>query len=371
MRISLYVANYPPVPCGVGDYTYKLVKYLGKMLGSNIQVYSSMPEDSGNRQRSAKINGLESMKRFVDILKKDGTEVLILQYQSHSFNRSIYPNLLVAYLRLFSNIKTILVMHDFAGPTLKLGRFGEIIGRFINVFTCIFANRIIFTDDLRMTQLLRHDILGIIKDKVVHIPVGPNIEPSSNQTDDNSQKSICFFGLVHPSKNVEKIIDAFCDLMTSNEIDETKLYIIGHATDDSYRLFLQKYISNTGQEKNIILTGYLSDENTSQLLRRMEFCILPYDKGVHYSTSGVVSSCILHKLPMIGTVNSANKRYPGMLPIQLPVNTENLREAMKQLILDKELLNKLKEEINSIKETRSWENISLKYRSTIYEVVSK
>jgi glycosyltransferase involved in cell wall biosynthesis len=372
MNIAAYVANFPPVNCGIGDYTFHLIYTLREVYNVNVIVYTNT--DNKNKypyQKQISINTLRSFLDFVKILKQEKVDVLIIQYQSHSFLRKSIPNLLVIWLRLFTKIKTILVMHDFAGPVLFKKIPSRLSGRVINYLTCLFVNSLVVTDILRLEKFLKYDYMNMFRRKTSHIVVGSNIARVSSNSTFDERKDICFFGLIHPDKNINKLINAFANVVSSDNYHGLKLYIIGVATDQKYEMELKNLAISKGCKDKVVFTGYLNSNEVSLLLQRMKLCILPYQHGVSFSTSSTVGACINHDLPVVATALDISRKFPGMINIDYPVREDQISMAIKDVLDDHLLYDKLLREIAVVKDDRSWETISEQYMKILFAVDQK
>lgn len=360
-KIAVYVANVPPAPCGVGDYTHTLVGQLSAGDAADLTVFTHAANPQSPQQRQVRITSYRSLVRLARQLEAEGFAILVLQYQAHSFARSIYPNLLIMYLRARTRIKTVLVMHDFAGPLLR-GRFGTpLFGRLINFVTLLFSNRVIVTDSARLAQLERYDRLRLLRNKTSHVPVGSAISPVRTQPA-AARKDLCFFGLVHPTKNVAPLIAAFGSLLERQPQLDATLYIIGESLDPAYQATLAELAGALPDPSRVVFTGYCGSAEVSALLERMRLCVLPYEGGLPYSTSSAAAACIAHGVPMIGTRRTPGEAWPGVLPIDSPVQPDQLRAALGQLLTDDRLYERLRAEIEHSRSERSWPTIGAAYQ---------
>ena len=123
---------------------------------------------------------------------------------------------------------------------------------------------------------VNHDYLqiftswGVDRKKLVFIPNGVNTDrfcpgESSIKVQYNDQKLIIFFGRLHYQKNVDLLIQSFSHLKSKN----VKLIIIGDGPDsDRLRKMSQG-------NKDIIMTGRVSDDMLLEYLRAADLMVLP------------------------------------------------------------------------------------------------
>lgn len=111
---------------------------------------------------------------------------------------------------------------------------------------------------------------GIDQDKLVYIPNGIDTEKFSPGKSDIKKKLKCknllvFWGRLGYQKNIQILIKAFKNINTP----DTKMVIIGKGPD------IKKLKTLTNGDKNIIFTGYLSDNELLNYARGADVAVLP------------------------------------------------------------------------------------------------
>ena len=111
---------------------------------------------------------------------------------------------------------------------------------------------------------------GIDRDKLVYIPNGIDTEKFSPGKSDIKKKLKCknllvFWGRLGYQKNIQILIKAFKNINTP----DTKMVIIGKGPD------IKKLKALTNGDKNIIFTGYLSDNELLNYARGADVAVLP------------------------------------------------------------------------------------------------
>jgi glycosyltransferase involved in cell wall biosynthesis len=124
-RIAMITATYPPIPCGVGDYTALLAQALGAT--SDVTILTT-DEVSGHSSDGVTVIGAFSGKTprstlgLVDKLEEIDPDVIVVQYDPYSYGARYafnpYLPYVMARLRLRSRARLAAVVHEtFVEPS--------------------------------------------------------------------------------------------------------------------------------------------------------------------------------------------------------------------------------------------------------------
>jgi len=196
-RIAIITAEYPDIPAGVGDYSYKIKQALEKQ---NIEVFIITSKDPQIRdgKKIIKIDwNIKSVFKIWKIVKQKKLKTIILQYPSPFYGRANILPLLYPIEAKFLKTDFFVTLHEFSNINP--------IRRIFELLLVILAKKVIVTTEEEKGEILK--ILGrFFGKKIFVINIGSNI-PRLNQKPNNSSKIITFFGLFYPKKCSTRIVD--------------------------------------------------------------------------------------------------------------------------------------------------------------------
>ncbi|MCL1883848.1 MAG: glycosyltransferase [Defluviitaleaceae bacterium] len=156
------------------------------------------------------------------------------------------------------------------------------------------------------------------------------------------------YGFLTPHKGILECIHAV-DILRKRF--PHVLYIISCAvypnahSKDYYQKCMNE-IKNLNLEDNIIvIPDFLPNEKIEKLLQASDIFLMPY-KNTDESASGAIRFCIAAKKPIIATKQPIFDEFEGCCYKIEECTPENIATAVKQLLQDKNLCNKLVEGIN-------------------------
>lgn len=207
---------------------------------------------------------------------------------------------------------------------------------------------------------------GVDPKKLVFIPNGVDINKfspgiSKIKKKFKDRKIIIYFGRLHYQKNVDLLIKSF--KYVKEGIRNVNLIIIGSGTD------FDKLKKMSSSDEDIIMTGFLPDENLIDYLRAADVVVFP-SRGENASFTIMESmSC---ELPVISSdVGNARKILGEGRGILIEkYNEEDIAEKCIQVLSDKEMAQKMgKDARKFVEKNHSWDKISKKteelYKSVI------
>jgi len=207
---------------------------------------------------------------------------------------------------------------------------------------------------------------GVDSDKLIFIPNGVDIKKFSPGTSKikktfKDQKIIVYFGRLHYQKNVDFLIKSF--KIVKEKIRNVKLIIIGSGTD------FDKLKKMSSDDKDIIMTGFIPDEDLIDYLRAADVVVFP-SRGENASfTIMEAMSC---ELPVISSdVGNAKKILGEGRGILIEKYTEeDIAEKCIQVLNNEKMADKIgKDARKFVEENHSWYKISKKteelYKSVI------
>lgn len=337
-KIIIITGSYPPDPCGVGDYTQKIVEELKKDKKINIEVL-----------KIGKFNLKESYNTF-KYLNKHKNTIKLLQYPTLGYGWNILPQI----LSLFFSKNMYINLHEFSQrkPKAKLAT---------KIFFFSKAHIIFTTEDERIIALNSNKKLST-RSSVIRI--ASNIE---FVREEKKEIDLIYFGIIMPNKGLEDFIDVVKELRKQNK--EDKVLIIGRKQNETINYF--EKILLLCKEYNIEIVVDSTNEKVAKLLASSKIAFLPFPDGVTFRR-GSFLACLGNKVKVISYPNVTSSDY-------------NLIKKLCKLIEKKESFfieyNNLKEEkSNIIFETKEykffirnfkWEEVIRKFKKLLLGDIKK
>ncbi len=319
MRIGILSPSFPPnrEPCGVGDFTKKLVPELVRC-GVEVVVLTGFdytgPDEAGGASvvRVARKWGPGSLLKIARTVREREVEALLVQYAP-----DLYPptphwiHVLPAVMKLLApGVPAVFSMHTVgvSTPASKAGAS----------FMIWTAPAILATNE-EITHLIGKYLPSMLR-KTYEIPIGANIEPPPGGREEARRKVreetglgvkdmiLSHFGFYYPGKGVEQILEAAGKWKVEGRV--FRLFMIGgrRENDSGFYLALQERAASLGLSEEVIWTGYVASGRVTEILLASDLFLAPYEGGVS-SRRGSLMAALVHGLPVLSTPSKIGTRY--------------------------------------------------------------
>jgi len=239
----MVTGSYPPDPCGVGDYTYNLVKRL--------------------RENFVDVEVLKTTRLSLKDLKKIRNEhydLIHVQYPSKGYGYKLFPQI----YSLMSN--SVVTLHEFAEAHIL---------RKISILPFSFCKSLIFTSENELENTKK--FYPWIKNKSKVIPIGSNIAESNESIPfEGRNNTIIYFGLIRPEKGLEEFFK-LRELLINANLLNYKFQILGRI-DESKKEYGDKILT-LAKEKGIDVRLNLSSQEVAKNLQMAKFGYLHFPDG--------------------------------------------------------------------------------------------
>lgn len=169
--------------------------------------------------------------------------------------------------------------------------------------------------------------------------IGTNIKVVSNEFVSNEVKTISYFGSVYPGKGIEKMLRIWKSIKEQESGFVYKFKIIGdvgieetnHFAD--YHRQVWQWIDQYGLMDSIEVTGYLSDEDVSEEIRKSSVALLPYEDGLTLRR-GSFLAYLAHGIPIVTSLgdDEANELFLGHAGVSMVDKECDFIAAIKRYI---------------------------------------
>ena len=316
ISVCLVTGEFPPQIGGLGDYTHYLATALAEA-GAQANILtaadaqpaktSSPPhQDALPYQLSHSINGwgrglFTGVERHIERLQP---QVVHIQYQTGAYGMQPAINLLPRWLRWRRpDLRVVTTFHDFRDPYL-FAKAGP-LRRWVTRRLAQDSHGVILTnhdDDHALMALGRSSK----PNTVAHIPIGSNL-PTRTPTPEERVAArrqlgaeaedylLGYFGLLHPTKGVETLIEAL-KLLHSDGLPASLVMVGGQddvGGESGYRAAIQRTIAAAGLAQFVHWTGYLPPQHAASMLSAVNCCVLPFADGASLRHGSLIATLAL------------------------------------------------------------------------------
>ena len=247
MKVLLVSGSYPPVFCGIGDYTLKLSEAL-QHSGIEVEVLANI---------NWSLRNIFYIKRTISEINPD---IIHIQYPSVGYGFSLVPQLLSLMY------KTIVTIHEVSQSYWM---------RKLSLMPFSFRSTLIFTNSFELSAFKK--IFPWRTSNCHIVPIGSNISVNSNikNTKDRNFENIVYFGQIRPQKGLESVVE-LAKLIKENNLNY-RLIVVSQLFERFKSYY--EYIFNSAKDLNIEWKLNLSESNVGEILSSNALCYLPFPDG--------------------------------------------------------------------------------------------
>lgn len=364
-----FLSTYPPTQCGMATFSAALMQSLatpetGDRVGVvrvvDSPITSHTPEVAGYLQTRA----LGSHKSAVDALNT--FDAAIVQHRFDAFGGT-------------DGDQVLAVLDGLRGPVVTIP---HIVPGYPTPHQTTVLKQIISASDrvVAMTEVARTRLVGEYgadPAKVVMIPHGAVSRQIGNPAIPGERPLILTWGLLGPGKGIEWAIDG---LQRLRQLHPQPAYIVAGRTDprvlrqqgEVYRLRLRERARSVGVSHLVRFAGsYLDEPSLTQLLRRTDIVLLPYDSRDQVS-SGVLVEAIAAGRPVIATAfPHAVELLSGGAGILVPqFDAAAIGAALHRVLTEPDLLPEMSAAAERLAPHLMWPVIAETYRSVVTSLLA-
>ena len=260
VKVAVVGAAWPPVRCGVGDYTARLADAL-EAAGVSVARFGGAPRTWGTAQAQKLAAALAAMS----------PDIVHVQYPSVGYGRSLAPSALPLLLR---PVPVVVTLHEYS--IFRAYRWPWFAPFAYTARACVFtsnAEQAAFT--ARMPGMRAVSTV---------IPIGSNI-PRGRATARDA-RAVCYFGLLMPGKGIEEFFDLAARLRAADAA--WKLLLVGAVAPgcDAYAAGVVTQAEALGVRT---LLG-LQAAAVADILQGIEYAYLPGPGGITERRGAVLAA---------------------------------------------------------------------------------
>lgn len=344
MRILMFNPSYPPVPCGVGDYTRGLAGALIRT-GHDVTVITATgttPPSSGPPRVLPVLPDwdagafLRSRRQFA----RPRADLVISSFPAviqtgHARLIYVLPALAKSTL---GRPRTTFIVHEFV-------RTGEVERRLL-ALGLFAADRIVaVTGAERDAIVSRYPSLAaraVARENAPNVPVAPDDPAADARTRARlapDRPVVGFFGFIWSAdKGFEELLVALAQteavLVATGSLDLTNVY---HA-------YVAGEIERLGLGDRVQWLGFLPDDEVGRVLRAVDAVVLPFRRGAESGYTSLLAALVngAAVITTRGPQNPAWLRHEQTALMVEPCDSDALLIALRRVLSDDALARRLR-----------------------------
>jgi len=290
VRILLVSGSYPPIKCGIGEYTSLLANALVSQRDISVGVLTSSEANPDSAADSVDIMPLIdrwSFSRIFLILKSVREwhpELIHIQYPTKGYGRCKMP----VFLPLIFGLKGIPVVQTWHEPLSLL--------RGVKYLPCALTKDSFVTVEPAYRALIPGFVWKILSRKrfLRYIPVGamiPKVELTNlrresikNKFDAADRNLLVYFGFVIAAKGVEKLFQI------ANPVTDRLVLLCDLDPENQCHREIITLMESEEWTGKVFSTGFLPAEEAAEILAAADAAIFPFNTGMTRRNTSVYAA---------------------------------------------------------------------------------
>lgn len=268
-KIIFITGSLPPEPCGVGDYSQKLINELKKYYEVDVILMNNF--------------SLRKLYQYYRKLKNEENSVKILQYPTLGYGWSIFPQILSI---IFGN-NMYINLHEFSNRTLK--------AKLATTLFLFGKSKLIVTTNDEKNYIEKN--FKLLKKNVYIVNIGSNIPFYKNSKKDYD---LIYFGLIMRGKGIEDYFKLVEKIRAEKK--SYKCLIIGKKKEENYF----KECEEKSLNLDIKIYEGLTEEKVGNILSRSRVAFLPFPDGATLRRGSLIA-CLGNGVEVITYKNKITK----------------------------------------------------------------
>lgn len=374
MRLLIINYEFPPLGGGAGNATYYLARHLSKM-GHEIAILTSAFRGLPREEilDGFRIFRIPVVRRKIDRCSVFEMITFIISglFYCNTIISMFKPEKVIAFFGIPSGIIAYWIKKRYSLPYIISLRGGDVPGFFNNKLQCyhrltkpiikiVWRNaEHVIANSNRLYKLAKHTDPKI---KILVIPNGVDTEkykPGHGVYSEKSKTKILSVGRLNEQKGIQNLLKA-CYALNQNGLNgKFSLEILG---DGPSRKMLEKLTKDMCLQDRVFFTGWVSKNEIADKYNTADIFVLPsLDEGM----SNALLEAMATGLPVVASdLAGDNLLINEENALIIPVNNDLLlANALKKLILNKDLRDEMGQKNVLIARNFSWVEFAKAYNA--------
>jgi glycosyltransferase involved in cell wall biosynthesis len=308
VKLLFVSGSLPAVRCGIGDYTARLASQIALLPGLNVQILTTKDELVGRESAApaqvmqVKDWGLTSVIRSAWMIRRLGPDVVHIQYPAVGYTQSLGVLFLPLAVRVLARVPVVVTIHEWSEKRWH--------GRLATEFMALTSSRVVVPDPLEadgLRQRLRRFGTRVdVAEMISTVPINTKADRAAFRARlglASGEFLVGTFGLIHPRRRIEDLIDALPALRRSTP---AKLVIVGGEAEydaeraREYAAALKRKVDELGLSAAVTWLGYVSPAEVSTALQACDVAALLFREGASQRNT-TLEAALEHRLPVVTT----------------------------------------------------------------------
>lgn len=279
MKVLLITGSYPPLPCGVGDYSFNLAEALVVHQGIRVSILTSV----GGAENPAKTDGINvfpvmknweiaEIFKVVKNIRNTSPDIVHIQYPTQGYKDGLLP-WLIPLIAFLMRKKVVQTWHEvYTNPNDKWLSLQAVVPGGLIVVRPEYKKQV----PPKLQWVFRKKIFRFIR----NASAVPKIELSEHEQSEVRRKYInqrkrliVFFGFIFEHKGTELIFD-----VADPDLDQ--IIIAGQwGGDERYYQRIKEQADREPWAGKVTFTGFLPSGEMAALLAVADAVVLPFRTG--------------------------------------------------------------------------------------------
>lgn len=285
MKLLMITGSFPPMPCGVGDYSAKLAGALAAR--GDLSVIVLTDQRAALNTPPAGVTVLPCVKdwtwrgvaHLLRLVHEQNPDIVHIQYPTAGYGTA-WGIQFVPFLLRIVGVRVVETWHE---PT-----------RFRCLPNSLSGRQPIIVVEPDYVMRVRFYYRPLITQRIRYIPLAPSIPSATISVAESSElrasyaspdeRILVYFGFAIPNKGIEQIFEV-ADLKR-----DIIILICSLDSDNAYHRKLLAYIASSSWSTRTVITGFLEPENVANLLRIADAAVFPFVEGVGMRNTSVLAA---------------------------------------------------------------------------------
>jgi glycosyltransferase involved in cell wall biosynthesis len=312
LKVVLVSGSLPDIRCGIGDYTARLAAELARLPELSVTVITS---DSERVRTTAAAPaevlpvghwGLFDLPGLLRTIRDLRPDVVHVQYPAVGYGSALGIVLLPLALRWLAGLPTVLTIHE--------RRERRRAARWAIDLMALSSRVVILLDPIEADDLERNVIFGppVLTGRMIStIPMATGVDRDASRSRLGASKEdlvLVSFGLIHPRRRLEDILDALAALLAKPL--PARLWILGGEaeydpeTAREYGRSLRQKVATLRLGPAVTWLDHADPAAVSATLSAADVAVLLYPEGAS-GRNTTLQAALEHGLPVVTTAGVA------------------------------------------------------------------
>jgi glycosyltransferase involved in cell wall biosynthesis len=324
MRVLLVAGAYPPMQCGIGDYTARLAQSLGKRKDVKVAVLTDTAGGSAFEDVDlfpiVRTWGLRDTPAVLGLMRKWRPDIVHVQYPSHSYRKIQWVLPTMAWL---ANGPVVQTWHEYYSPRNWPSVLNAALpGGLVAVRSHYMERMPAWYRWLNRHKGFRHipnasSIPSVILTEAERDVIRTRLGASENGL-------IVYFGFAYPAKEIEALFE-----ITDPQRHRLVL-ICDLSPTDAYQASIIALANRDDWAGKVTVTGFLPPVEAAKLLAAADAAVLPFRDGGGEWNSSIHSAAVQGTFVLTNSREKQGYDEDANIYYALPSDVPNMRTALRQ-----------------------------------------